>query len=156
MPTQVSQRQLKPMRNSPPDDPALVRVSELARTRQYAETIDDNGQIIGLGVFLAGHISNELAEAIDAALAAINQKLFGYPVGRMKAGGRCSTGRQFQASGSYSNRVGVSRRERAFRRSAPYTRFELQKIRGMRRRRAYSRMWTAPSTLLVMSKIGFA
>ena len=73
------------MRDGPPDDPALVRVSKLARTRKYAETVDHNGQIISLGIFLACRVGDQFAETVDAALTAIDRKLFRNAVDGMEA-----------------------------------------------------------------------
>jgi hypothetical protein len=53
----------------------------------HAETIDYNGQIISLGVFLACRVGDQFAEAIDAALAAINRKFLRNSMDGMKTGG---------------------------------------------------------------------
>src|SRR5208282_1785381 len=75
------------MRDGPPDDPALIRVPELARAGNHTETIDHNGQIIRLGVVPAPRVCDELAEAVDAALAAVDGKFLGNAVDGMKSGG---------------------------------------------------------------------
>jgi len=81
------------MRDGPPDDPALIRMSELARTGNHAETIDYNGQIISLCLFLARRVGDEFAEAVDAALAAIDRKFLRNSMDGMKTGGALLDGK---------------------------------------------------------------
>ena len=111
LPAKVGQRQLKPMRDGPPDDPTLIRVSELARTRNHAETIDHNRQIISLGVFLARGVGDQFAETVDAALTTIDRKLFRNAVDGMEARGALLGGKAipgvgivFEARGRFAAR----------------------------------------------------
>jgi hypothetical protein len=114
LPSEIGERKFEPVGDGPPDDPALIGVAELPGSREDAETIDDDRQIVGLRVFLAGGIGNEFAEAVDTALAAIDGEFLGNAVERMKAGGTLldrnaipGVGIVFEACGSFAARQSV-------------------------------------------------
>ena len=75
------------MRNGPPHHPTLVGTSELAGTGEHAKAVYDDRQIIGLRIFLARGIGNELAKSIDTALAATDRKFFRNSMDGMKPRG---------------------------------------------------------------------
>ena len=72
------------MGDSPPDDPPLICLAELPGPGYDAEAVDDDRQIKRMGIFLAGSVSDQFAQAIDTALATVDGEILGNAVDGMK------------------------------------------------------------------------
>src|ERR1041385_4076413 len=59
VPTDIFQGQFEIVGNGPPHDPALVQFGKLASAGDDAKAIDDDRHVKGLGVLLAGGVSDQ-------------------------------------------------------------------------------------------------
>src|SRR5712692_9134883 len=75
-PTDVLQRESKVERDGPPRNPTLLGFSKLTFSSDNTETVDHRFYPKGVGVLLASKVGHDLAEAVDAALSAVNAELF--------------------------------------------------------------------------------